>query len=399
MFDLVHTAPARHKFQGDKDVTITADFRSWTAFAASFLLSCMLIAASASAHEVRPTIATLTLAPDRTISLNVDANVEALLAQIGPEHEDTDEAPTAGLYDELRQLPPSELEARLRAFLPEWLAAGPLKVEDVPLMLDVGSISIPPVDDVSRARESQFVLTGTLPEGAETFVWAYPATYGSSVLRVERSGAEVQGRFFAAGAVSEPLAIGTVAERAWYETAWDYGVIGFTHILPKGLDHILFVLGLFLLSPKFRPLLWQVTAFTVAHTITIALGIYGVVNISPSIVEPIIALSIVYVAVENIVTKELHPWRPAIVFVFGLLHGLGFAGILSEIGLPREDYVLGLVSFNIGVEAGQLTVIALAFLAVGWAMNKPWYRRAITIPASVLIGLVGAYWFVERTVL
>ncbi len=133
------------------------------------------------------------------------------------------------------------------------------------------------------------------------------------------------------------------------------------------------------------------------HSVTLALGLYGVVNISPSIVEPLIALSIVYVAVENIFTSKLHAWRPIVVFMFGLLHGLGFAGILTEIGLPRSDFLLGLVTFNIGVELGQLTVIALAFVFVGWFANRPGYRNAITIPASCAIAAIGAWWFVERT--
>ena len=102
---------------------------------------------------------------------------------------------------------------------------------------------------------------------------------------------------------------------------------------------------------------------------------------------------------ENIFTQKLHVWRPIIVFVFGLLHGLGFAGILTEIGLPPSDFILGLIAFNVGVEFGQLAVIALAFLVVGWFVNKPWYRSRVVIPASLAIAAMGAFWFVERTFL
>jgi hypothetical protein len=142
-------------------------------------------------------------------------------------------------------------------------------------------------------------------------------------------------------------------------------VLGFTHILPKGLDHILFVLGLFLLSTRKGPLLAQVTAFTIAHTLTLGLSVFGVVSLSWSVVEPLIAASIAYVAVENILTPNLKPWRTTVVFGFGLPHGLGFAGVLQEVGLPRSQRLPLLASFNVGVELGQLTVIALAFLAVG----------------------------------
>ncbi|CAN0588825.1 unnamed protein product, partial [Ectocarpus sp. 12 AP-2014] len=131
-----------------------------------------------------------------------------------------------------------------------------------------------------------------------------------------------------------------------------------------GLDHILFVLGLFFLSTRMGPLLWQISAFTLAHTVTLALGALGYVNIPGNIVEPIIAASIVYVAVENIVSDKLHRWRPLVIFVFGLLHGLGFASVLGEFGLPADQFIPALIGFNVGVELGQLTVIAIAFLLV-----------------------------------
>ncbi len=117
-------------------------------------------------------------------------------------------------------------------------------------------------------------------------------------------------------------------------------------------------------------------------------------------VEPLIAASICYVAIENVFTNHLNPWRPAIVFGFGLLHGLGFASVLEEFGLPETHFIPALLGFNVGVELGQITVIAIAFLAVGfWFRNKPWYRSVITIPASLVIAGIGAYWVLERTVL
>ena len=145
-----------------------------------------------------------------------------------------------------------------------------------------------------------------------------------------------------------------------------------------------------------RPLVWQISAFTLAHTVTLALGAMGWVNVPGSIVEPLIAASIVYVAVENIFAKGLNPWRPFVIFGFGLLHGLGFASVLGEFGLPDGQFIPALIAFNIGVELGQLTVIALAFLAVGWFARKSWYRAGIAIPASCIIAAVGAYWCVER---
>ncbi len=175
-----------------------------------------------------------------------------------------------------------------------------------------------------------------------------------------------------------------------------YLVLGFEHIVPLGVDHILFVLGLFLLNTSWRPLLAQVTAFTAAHTLTLGLSTYGVVSLSPAIVEPLIALSIAWVAFENVVTDQLQPWRPAVVFGFGLLHGLGFAGVLAELGLPRGEYLTALLSFNGGVELGQLAVILAAFLTIGWFRDHPWYRSRVTVPLSLAIAIVGLYWAITR---
>lgn len=176
-----------------------------------------------------------------------------------------------------------------------------------------------------------------------------------------------------------------------------YVVLGIEHIIPKGLDHILFILGLYLLSTKFKELLWQISAFTIAHSLTLGLSMRGYISLPSKIVEVIIAASIIFIAVENIVTKELHVWRPVIVFIFGLLHGMGFAGVLTELGPPKENFLSALIGFNLGVELGQLSVIALAFLLVGWwARNKSYYRKRIVIPASALIALVGLYWAIER---
>jgi hypothetical protein len=127
------------------------------------------------------------------------------------------------------------------------------------------------------------------------------------------------------------------------------------------------------------------------------LSVYGVVSLPPAIVEPLIAASIVYVAVENILTSNLKPWRTLVVFGFGLLHGLGFAGVLAEVGLPQGQFVPALVSFNVGVELGQIAVIALAFLAVGiWGRTKSWYRARVVVPASAAVAAVGLFWTVQR---
>jgi hypothetical protein len=212
---------------------------------------------------------------------------------------------------------------------------------------------------------------------------------------------ETEWQWLEGAAASQPFPL-THAPPPWTRTqvVRRYLALGFTHIVPGGLDHILFVLGLFLLSLRRKTILSQITAFTVAHSLTLAATIYGVVSLSPRIVEPLIALSIVYVAVENLLLSEARPWRIAIVFGFGLLHGMGFAGVLQELGLPRSELLTALVSFNVGVEAGQLTVVASAFLLVGlWFRGKPWYRAYLTAPVSAAIAVVGLCWTVQRVFL
>jgi hydrogenase/urease accessory protein HupE len=172
---------------------------------------------------------------------------------------------------------------------------------------------------------------------------------------------------------------------------------GFIHVVPEGLDHILFVLGLFLLSRAWRPLLAQVTTFTLAHSVTLALATLGYVKVPASLVEPVIAASIAVVALENIFRPRYTHWRLLVVFAFGLIHGLGFASVLSDLDLPGSALVAGLVGFNLGVEGGQLTVIAAAFLATMWLREPARYRRWIVIPGSAAIALLGIWWALERT--
>jgi hydrogenase/urease accessory protein HupE len=183
------------------------------------------------------------------------------------------------------------------------------------------------------------------------------------------------------------------------EVARQYAALGYTHILPNGLDHILFVVGIFLLSVRWRSILLQVSTFTLAHSITLGLTMYGIVSLPAKVVEPMIALSIAYVAIENLFTNELKSWRLALVFSFGLLHGMGFAGVLRDLGLPRSQFLTALVAFNGGVEAGQLSVILLAFLAVAWWRSRSTYRRFVVQPASIAIAAIGLYWTLQRALM
>ncbi len=333
-----------------------------------------------------------------TLGINIQLNLEAALAGISPELARTEDSPNANEYNQLRALPPEALKQRFAAFRQEFLDGLRLTIDGKPARLSIVRENFREVGDMTKPRYTAIVVETPWPPEAKAFTFGWDKRFGRIALRTgDRRVRTMKIEMIDPGQTSSAWVIDDIKARSTFDMIKDFLKIGYTHIVPEGTDHILFVLGIFLLSIKLRPILIQVTSFTVAHTLTLGLGTAGIVNLPPSIVEPLIAASIVYVAVENILRPTLSPWRPVIVFLFGLLHGLGFAGILQEIGIPKGDFLLGLLSFNVGVELGQLSVIAVAYLLVGlWFGKKPWYRQRVVIPGSLLIALIGAFWFIQR---
>lgn len=363
-------------------------------------VSGILMLCPATAHEVRPAVVDLNLG-DQLHAIEILANLEAMMAGIGPEHTDTEESANAPRYNALRSLQPEALAAEFEQFKPIFLSK--LQIQDgqgARIEYEVENVVVDPVGDISLARDTRIIIKPASNAKADALSWSWNEMLGPSIVRVndpnDETPDDAYSAFLLGGERSETIPLSGDISLSPVDVIKNYLVVGFTHILPKGLDHILFVVGLFLLSPALRPLLIQVTSFTVAHTVTLALGTLGVVSISPAIVEPLIAASIVYVAIENILSARLQAWRPLVVFGFGLLHGLGFAGVLADIGIASGYFITALISFNVGVELGQLAVIALCLLLFGWFRHHPRYRQFVTIPLSLLIAAVGAFWFVER---
>lgn len=306
-------------------------------------------------------------------------------------------------YRQLRSLPAAELERRLDMVRRYFIAMVGLRFDGQPV---VPEVSFPAREGRGGPSEPTLPghlvrLEGPVPGGAARFTFSAAPIFNLISLRIHRPGHPPVAEVFDPLRESTPVALADTAMEATrssepWAVVGQYGRLGFVHILPRGLDHILFVLGLFLLSPSLNALVWQVTAFTISHTATLALSMFGVIRLSPSVVEPLIALSIAYVAVENVLTARLGPWRMVVVFTFGLLHGLGFAGVLGGVGLPPGGFVAALVGFNLGVELGQFAVLGIAFGTVGWWRARPWYRPCVTVPASTFIALVGAYWAIAR---
>lgn len=363
------------------------------------VLSSLVVsfASAARSHEVTPTIGNLTVQGGR-VELDLRLNIEAFLAGIDLDGLiDTNTSAKSERYDELRSMNQSQLKPLVDDFSGKWLKTIGLNAPDR-IDLSLESFQIPEVGDPELTRASHLLLTAQISDQAQFLTIEWPDGAGDLVLRQNDVEQPFTG-LVRGGEKTPRISIAGGSGQSGFQVFASYIAVGFDHILPKGLDHILFVLGLFFLSTHLRPLVWQVSAFTLAHTVTLAMGALGWVQIKPEIVEPLIAASIVYVAVENILSDRLSRWRPAVIFGFGLLHGLGFASVLGEFGLPQGQFISALLGFNVGVEIGQLTVIAIAFLSVGmWFRNKVWYRSRIAVPASVAIGLVGMYWFVERII-
>lgn len=373
-----------------------------------------LFSADARAHEVEPTIGDLTVAQGQA-ELVLRINLEAFIAGIDLDAvSDTNDAENAAGYDALRAMSGEDIRARTPALLDMWNDLPLVSVDGEPVELESQSIRVPDDVDIELSRVSEWVLSGAVAQDAQNVTVSWPDGGGAMVLRQQGVEAPFTG-YLAGGETSAEISLTGGDAMSASQALISYIPVGFDHILPQGLDHILFVLGLFLLSTRWGPLLWQVTAFTLAHTVTLALGATGCVSIPGSIVEPLIAASIVYVAVENIFMRGLSKWRPLIVFGFGLLHGLGFASVLGEFGLPDGQFIPALIGFNVGVELGQLTVIALAALLIwlsvraaeaakidgeeGAVRSYPVMFRAVSVTGSLLIAIIGAWWVIERVFL
>jgi hypothetical protein len=353
------------------------------------MLGAVILAAAWSvpllAHPIATTAMLMTLSDGRVV-VTIDSEAAPLLVKLEAfahreiSRRDISAAVRHATLVELEQSLASALEIRADA------VAVPLAVTSVEDALDV--------------TPSRVVVTlaATLPANTTAVTFGSSLVMGSYPLTVHREGATEESVVWLAGPeVTPPLPVGAIGGLHGLAAVRRDFLLGFTHILPNGLDHILFVLGLFLLSTRWKAMLAQVSAFTLAHSITLGLTLYGLVSLRASIVEPLIALSIVYVACENLMTSSLTPWRLALVFSFGLLHGMGFAEALSRLHLERSHFLATLVTFNLGVEGGQLTVIAIA-AALVWLCRVPssQHRRFIVRPLSVAIAVVGAVWVVQR---
>ena len=353
---------------------------------------------NAVAHEFTITPVTFVIAGDGKFQADVGLDADALALGL-PLEADSEQVATG-----MRELAPEEFEAAVETARSAVRSDIGILFDSEPASYEVtfphhgtpAALSADPPTVLGTVAR----LRGQLPAEARDFSFSAPARYKTVSLQIlVPAQTEPQTILLDPGQASPRYALdGSGLAGREQGVFLAYLRLGFTHIVPKGLDHILFVLGLFLLGSSWRPLLYQVTAFTVAHSVTLALSMQGIVSLPERLVETLIALSITWVAVENIATSELKPWRVGVVFGFGLLHGLGFAGVLSELGMPAGRFFTALLSFNLGVELGQLAVVAAAFAVLGRFRRLSSYRRYVIVPCSTAIAAVGGWWAVTRAI-
>ena len=355
---------------------------------------------SSYSHELRPAIANLNIYEKDNIinaSLTIRLNLEAIIAELDMSHSNTKVSKESDQYESLRNMSAVDLLEQFNSKIINLQKKIYLTSDSSNYSLTLLNIDIPEVGNTDIIRDTiiNFDIKNIKDEDLK-FSW--DKNLGSIILRVNsKNNEDLYSKLVESGDKSGWFSVTNKREEKLIDNIKSYTQLGFKHIVPKGLDHILFVLALFLLSSRLKILILQISIFTLAHTITLFLGVLDVIKIPSIIVEPIIALSICFIAIENLFTKNLKKTRPYIIFIFGLLHGLGFAGVLNEIGISDGLFISSLISFNIGVELGQISVIFLSYIFISLLFqNKPWYYNRITKPLSLVIALIGLYWFFER---
>jgi hypothetical protein len=395
--------------------------RRWLVFA--FLILC--VSPVAGAHTMMMTQVLVSFGQPDAVDVKIDVDLTLLLGSPERYYEVATESPERQQEDVKRIVP--KVTENLQLFVGQQrlqlvfrgFSAAKAQQADY---LDASMSKLSTLTFVAALPAGTGALKLVVPFGAEVdYPVAYTVQIPSAHLSVTRwveEGVHESDPFVWAGKVPKTPASGAPGaapaslpasapgpgaaltfnpdDLPWPRQLALYLRLGFRHIVPEGADHILFVLGLFFLGITWRKLLSQTTVFTVAHATTLFLSTYGIFSLPSRYVEPAIALSIAFIAIENVIKPRLGPGRLAIVFGFGLVHGLGFASSLSDIPFPKTDFIVALLGFNFGVDLGQLFVIALAFLAVGGFRNRPWFRRGIAIPCSLAIAAVGLFWGIQR---
>ena len=365
------------------------------------LIFLNLISKSSISHEIKPSIVDFTY--DETyLHFKIRLNAELILSDIDASiFSNTDSSSLSEIYDGFRGLNKEEL---VQIFQNSWNNISSnidIKINNKSKQIILIGIEVEDIKNLDISRDTHIYCRVLLDKNSEQFTFRWIQKYGPIILRENnnnKSDDELVTEYLQSGIESNQFSFKENNFTKTFNSFTKFFVLGVQHIIPKGLDHILFIFGLFLFSSSLKKLITQITIFTIAHSITLIFVSLSLMRVNPQIVEPIIALSIVYVGLENIFknyTKEY--FRYAIILFFGLLHGLGFALVLSDIGYRSSELFLNLISFNVGIEVAQISIILILylFIALNFSKNKN-YRIFFQIPSSIIIACIGLYWFFER---
>ncbi|HVT15993.1 MAG TPA: HupE/UreJ family protein [Thermoanaerobaculia bacterium] len=375
-----------------------------SAYLSPFLLLALACPSTARAHELGTIQVFGTFRGDRTYRIDLQVDQEHLKKdQLGGPARRTRHGAISGL--------PAPVEGRMGRFLSDLVDAATVAFDGK--SVEPAVEFVPGESGAAGSPRVVLRLRGPIPGGAHSFTWSAALPIGSYPLVLTSEGDEGSlWKWVEGGKTSEPFPLPErVVPPPRWELARHYLELGFLDILPRGADSVLFVLGLFLLGRRARPLLPQAAAFAAALSVALALAAAGKLALPPRLLAPLLALTLVYVAAGNFVVGTPPPprvgsfvlsravglMRLAVVSACGLLHGLALAHPLAASQPPPLELPTVLAGFTLGALAAQLTVLAAAFLLLGLGnREETWYRRRVVVPASGLIAAIGSYWFVER---
>ena len=352
-----------------------------------------------SAHEIKPAIVEFNKVKNQ-INIVLKFNAEAFLANIdASDYKDTINFSNSIKYSELRLLPGEILKEKVFESRDQIINSIFIKTSKKQLNLKLVEIDVLEEKNIEKVRFTKVYLK-TENKFIETpITFSTKKIFGPLIFKnfsnIDKDTDKPQSQWLKPG--NQTSKLGSLQVKT---NTTNFSILGIWNgilqIILYGFDHILFILGLFFFSHKLKPLLIQVTTFTIAHSITLIFGGLGYITISPLIIEVIIAASIIWIGFENLFRKKMKVSRLGVIFTFGLIHGLGFASMFKLKELEGTDYYLNLLSFNIGIELGQLITLLPLIILIPLFNRLSWYRILIAMPASIIIALFGVEMFIDR---
>lgn len=354
-----------------------------------------LLSQGASAHELNPAVADLRLSEPAV--LEIELNLEALVSGIDvAAHDDTTAAAEQGDYTRLRALLPEALEREFRAIWPDVAANISILADTARLVPGLDAVEIPAVGDTDLPRLSRIVMSADLPEGTATLAVGWAERYGDLIVRVfgpDADGDILASTYLVAGALSDPLMLAEIAPAGGLERLAGAVPAGFAAVLPGGPQHALFALALFFLALSRGVLARQGATLAIAQAAGLGLAGFVGLTMPATIAVPVLAVSIIVLAIDNIASARLSLPRLAAIAVFGLIHGAALGAVLSSApGLQAGDPATA-AGFLGGALIAQAATVAAAYLVFGFGFGtRDWYRKLVAVPASAVIALAGALW-------